>query len=441
MVTQLVPPPKAEADPERELPDVLFEDARRRRRKRWLAGSVSFVVVAIVGGLAIGLSGGGGGSAAATAHAQPHGPAGRGSTGAAALAHDRWRVLTRSPIGAPRFGASVVWDGRELLELGAGTFPRHRLRRGAAAFDPATGRWRRIASVPSAVWPANDLTAWTGSRLFVIGRSSRGNSPSSVTAGLYDPSSNTWRVTPPAPVRLQPAGLGQAVWWAGRVILTAVSGTASDDDTGHVMAYAPDTNRWTVLPLNVPPGHTPNALVMVPTGSGLLLWSMWARGRSVGKHTVEVLSGVDVYRLVRGTWQRLNVQWPQHRTVTPILAGSRVLLAPSPTWCGCSIPFTGGSNGWSLNPETLTITKLPPGPLDVMGPQILWTGAAEISLNANGQDGNRVLPGDIAFLNLTEHRWYSGPRAPRNLSGSTAAWDGSHLLVLDQRGQLLTYGP
>ncbi len=209
MVTQLAPPPPAEADPERELPDMLFEEARRRRRKRWLAGSASFVVAAIVGGLAVGLSGGGGGSAAATAHDRPRGPAGGGSTGAAALAHDRWRVLARSPIGAPPFGASVVWDGRELLELGgSGTFPRHRLRRGAAAFDPAIGQWRRIASVPSAVWPANDLTAWTGSRLFVIGRSSRGNSPSSVTAGLYDPSSNTWRITPPSASPLATRGLG-----------------------------------------------------------------------------------------------------------------------------------------------------------------------------------------------------------------------------------------
>jgi hypothetical protein len=129
--------------------------------------------------------------------------------------------------------------------------------------------------------------------------------------------------------------------------------------------------------------------------------------------------------------------------VTSILAGNRVLLASSQYWCGsgCSPPPFNSGNGWSLNPQTLTITKLPPGPLDAIGPQILWTGAAEISLNANGQDGNRIMPGDIAFLNLTEHRWYAGPRAPRNLSGSTAAWDGSHLLVLDQRGQLLAYGP
>jgi hypothetical protein len=442
MVTQFAPPPEAEADPEREMPDVLFEEARRRRRKRWFAGSASSIAAAIVG-LTVGLSGNGGGSAGAAARDRQRGPADGGSIGAAALAHDRWRVLARSPIGAPPFGASVVWDGHELLELGgSGTFPRHLLRRGAAEFDPTTGRWRRIASIPSAVWPANDLTAWTGSRLFVIGRSSHGISPSSVTAGLYDPASNTWKLTTPVPVRLGPAGLGQAVWWAGRVILTAVSGSGNNE-TGHVMAYDPATNHWTVLPLGVPQGHDPNALVMVGTGRRLLLWSMWSRGRSVAKHTVAVFSGVDVYRLVGGAWRRLNIHWPQHRTVTPIAAGSRVLLASDQPWCGwgCSTPPGNGGNGWSVNPETLTVTRLPPGPFDFVGPQVLWTGAAEISFNANGRYGNRVLPGDIAFLNLAEHRWYLGPRAPRNISGSTAAWDGDHVLVLDQRGQLLSYGP
>ncbi len=45
------------------------------------------------------------------------GVSGHGAGSAAALTHGHWSVLARSPLG-PRFGATVAWDGRELLEIG-----------------------------------------------------------------------------------------------------------------------------------------------------------------------------------------------------------------------------------------------------------------------------------------------------------------------------------
>src|SRR5205807_4897393 len=63
----------------------------------------------------------------------------------------RWRKLPAAPIGA-RTGHQAVWTGREMVVWGG--YPRccpidsviH--DPAAAAFDPATNRWRRIADVP-----------------------------------------------------------------------------------------------------------------------------------------------------------------------------------------------------------------------------------------------------------------------------------------------------
>jgi hypothetical protein len=63
---------------------------------------------------------------------------------AAQISTFRWSDLPSSPLG-PRSEPLLAWTGGELVELGG-------LKNGTAAddgaaFNPATGRWRRIASV------------------------------------------------------------------------------------------------------------------------------------------------------------------------------------------------------------------------------------------------------------------------------------------------------
>lgn len=76
MTTQLPPRerPETEVPREPEHPDVLFEEARRRRRRRWMAG-VAVSGVTIAGVLTLGMAGGGGGGIRGKAHGQPSGPA------------------------------------------------------------------------------------------------------------------------------------------------------------------------------------------------------------------------------------------------------------------------------------------------------------------------------------------------------------------------------
>jgi hypothetical protein len=92
----------------------------------------------------------------------------------------------------------------------------------------------------------------------------------------------------------------------------------------------------------------------------------------------------------------------------------------------------------------LTVTKLPHSPLDDLQPQILWTGATEVALNVGGEmtgPSGRILPGDLAFLDLPATRWYRGQSAPLSTaSGMSAVWDGSALLALATDGRILSYG-
>src|SRR2546421_10317287 len=82
-------------------------------------------------------------------------------------ATDKWRRI--APLPAPRGGASVVWDGREILVVG-GAAGRTAARAGFA-YDPATHRWRRLA--PLEAGPIRAPARWAGSRLLLLGGATR----------------------------------------------------------------------------------------------------------------------------------------------------------------------------------------------------------------------------------------------------------------------------
>jgi hypothetical protein len=187
-------------------------------------------------------------------------------------------------------------------------------------------------------------------------------------------------------------------------------------------------------------------MAIVATSDGVLLWSLWGRTQKTGTNTYTYHSGVDVFRLAgSGTWTNVTGSWPQHQTVDqPVFTGTEILLAPGQIWCGaCSHPAPVDANGYRVDPTTLRVTALPHGPLDDLGPQIIWTGSAQISLNPGGEitgPTENIRPGDIAIWNPHTNKWTRGPRAPEQLGEAPAVWDGHRLLVLAQDGSLLSYG-
>jgi hypothetical protein len=110
-------------------------------------------------------------------------------------AANAWRRLPAMPAN----GGKALWDGHELLVVGAGKSGRATL-----AFDPATRRWRRLAPLPSNV---AESAVWTGKRVFVWG-SSRGFS--------YDLAANRWSALPKWPLRSRS---GPLVAWTGRSLI------------------------------------------------------------------------------------------------------------------------------------------------------------------------------------------------------------------------------
>jgi hypothetical protein len=367
---------------------------------------------------------------------------------ASVLARGRWSVRARSPLGT-RYGPVFVWDGRELLELGgtAGGRLGGAPRDSGGAYDPADHRWRRVASAPSAVQPAGAASVWTGSEVFIFGRPTLPNETPTNVAGLYDPARNHWTVTSRAPVGPfidQPS----AVWTGEDVILAGFTNASHQHVQLQLASYDPATDTWSVLHPPISVAHPSLADAIVATDDGVLLWSLWGRTEKTGPNTYAGYSGVDVFRLSpSGAWGNVTRTWPQHHTVdTPIFTGTKVLVAPGQVWCGaCSPPIPVGDyeHSYVVNPRTLHISPIPHGPLDNLGPQIIWTGGAEIAFNAGGEitgPGNSVFPGDIAIWNPSTRIWARGPRAPKQIDDAPAVWNGSQLYVLAHDGSLLAYG-
>ncbi len=364
------------------------------------------------------------------------------SGSAVALAHGHWSILARSPLGR-RYGPTFVRDGHQLLELGgtAGGHVGGSPSDGAAAYDPTDHRWLRLPDAPRAVLAADAASVWTGRQVFIFGGPTVPNEASTDVAEAFDPTTNRWTVTSKAPVG--PFNAPSAVWTGHRVIL---AGMTAGNPRLEVASYNPATNTWTALQPPISAQHPALAMAMVATNDGVLLWSLWGRSNQTGANTYTYYSGVDAFRLEpSGAWTNVTDSWPQGHTVdSPIFTGRTILVAPGQIWCGlCSHPPPFDEHGYQVDPKTLRITPLPHGPLDDLGPQIIWTGAAEISFNPTGEIAGphiTVLPGDIAIWNPNTRTWSRGPRAPQQIDDAPAVWSGDRLYVLGRNGTLLAYG-
>ncbi|MGH2891488.1 MAG: hypothetical protein ACRDNJ_17880 [Solirubrobacteraceae bacterium] len=282
---------------------------------------------------------------------------------------------------------------------------------GGGAYDPARRQWQQIASVPAVVLPTNAVSVWTGRLVFVFGEAA-------THAGLYDPATNRWTVTAPAPVGAF-ADQPTAVWTGRRVIVAGFARAARQQL--QLASYDPATGAWSRLRLPIPTTHPPMDDAIVATNHGVLLWSMWGRMKKTGANTYTGFSGVDVFRLdPAGVWTDITGHWPQHHTVdSPIFTGSAVLVAPGQVWWGaCSHPAPAGDyeHSYLVDPQSLRMAPLPHGPLDNIGPQVLWTGEAELAINTAGVIGgpDNVRPGDITIYDSRTRHWHRGPERPHN---------------------------
>ncbi len=171
-----------------------------------------------------------------------------------------WRTLARSPL-APSQGPLGAWTGHKLVLVVSGYSPDSKPYPAgfarAAAYDPATDTWRRLAPPPSAALRYGGTAAWDGRELLVLGNASA----VSHTLLAYTPAADRWRRLARPPAGLTPF----KSFWTGRRLIVL-----GGDEASRSFAYDPRTDRWTRLP------HGPlqsAGQTGAWTGHELIVWS------------------------------------------------------------------------------------------------------------------------------------------------------------------------
>lgn len=187
---------------------------------------------------------------------------------------DSWSQPPDGPLGGRRQVVGV-WDGRELILAGGwrnvmGPSGETRVVfTDAAAYNPATRSWRRLASMPTRVEGGDAV--WDGREMLVVGGA----------PGLaYDPATNRWRALPPMTYPRD----GSASVWTGRQALVWGGGTISSGGKvapPHGEAFDPVTNRWSALPVSPLRGRADPLVVW--TGTQMIVWGGYSLD---GKGTV-----------------------------------------------------------------------------------------------------------------------------------------------------------
>jgi hypothetical protein len=161
--------------------------------------------------------------------------------------------LPPSPIPRARPGertpSTLVWSGSELIVWSAVDGSSAGI---GAAFELATGTWRTIAEAPIEFRPFATVT-WTGTEVFVWGGQvddAQGLPISAVDGAAYNPTTDTWRRLPDAPIE---GAQGCCALWTGDevVVLGAGPDLYGMDASGHpgqpgrqTAAYNPETDEW-----------------------------------------------------------------------------------------------------------------------------------------------------------------------------------------------------
>jgi hypothetical protein len=355
----------------------------------------------------------------------------------------RWSALAASPLGV-RNAPLLAMAGGRLFEFGG--FPSGVTWRSAAgaAFDPATGRWQRVASAPAGGSFATDdsSAAWTGRYIAVASGTAASCAPAAAAAGhcwtgaaLYDPAANRWTVLA-LPASFDRLGMASVVW-TGRALVfaavTAVANTAPDRLRLEVAAYSPATGRWQPISPTLPSGHAPGQLYLVDADGHLVLTALWEDPTPPGTWGVdELMMGAA------GSWSDVSDEWPRDLVYGTITAGQAVLATPGDPWCGtlCTGDQSGSDDGYLVNPATLTAAKIPASPLmpaDEGSPDWIWASGAVLTYSSDDGDGLAVFrPGD--------GRWTTLPATPgRPQVISAPVWTGSELLALTTNGRLYAF--
>jgi N-acetylneuraminic acid mutarotase len=177
--------------------------------------------------------------------------------------------------------ASAVLDGRIYI---AGGFEANGDNSNVVeAYDPASGRWQRLAPLPEARDHA--MAAAFGGKFYVFGGGGRGGTTSTVFS--YDPATDAWSRRADMPLRRTAGG---AAVLADRIVVAGGTG----DSPATTMLYDPAADRWTAGP---PLLASREHLAVVADGGRVYV--IGGRWNNELRATNEVLDSTT------GSWRRL----------------------------------------------------------------------------------------------------------------------------------------
>jgi N-acetylneuraminic acid mutarotase len=313
-----------------------------------------------------------------------------------------WQALPPAPLkGARLAGLESVWTGKELIVSGVRAGPDGTFVKStdvAAAYDPATRAWRRLARPQRMDGACGRAAVWTGREMVVWGCFGK--------AAAFDPAGNRWRRLPQAPT-----GEGIAVW-TGRELIGWGGGCCGDAWSGG-SAYDPATNSWrTLAPSPLAPEQRP---VGAWTGRKLILLVSGIQAVD-GKPAPARLARAASYDPATDTWRRIAPP-----------PGPALRFGGTAVWDGRDVVVVGaGAHARTMlayRPETNRWRRLSSSPSGLPGAEAFWTGKRLLVWGGGAES-----PRGLAYDPSTD-RWSSLPPAPLQGSGQTVAWTGRELIA------------
>jgi hypothetical protein len=378
---------------------------------------------------------------------------------ARALARGRWQAMAAAPI-VDRGSAAAAWTGKELLVWGGTSFD---LRSGrpipdskragseGAAYNPATNTWRQLPpapleprTAPAAVWTGTELLVWGGYGAVPSGAGSRAAlMTEQLTDGAaYNPTTDTWRQLPPAPVR---GGMGPGVWTGRELLFVGDPYRASAGGKLTGAAYDPASNRWRRISTSpaiasgaTDPGHLVTDGGRAWTGSRLLVVANHARlGDRQPAGSSSQAAGIPAERVVLAydpaadRWTRRDLGSGALVDGGGVWTGTELLTASQPVLRAdrqCCYALERVPGPGRFDPADGSLRRMSPGPLDTaVSPVLLWTGTALLGF-PSAKDGPM---GDVVAWDPASDRWHALPSPPHRLTGlaPVAVWTGRQLLL------------
>lgn len=317
-----------------------------------------------------------------------------------------WRHLPEAPLRS-RFDALSAWTGDEWLVVG-GRQGTEFLATGAR-YDPERDAWAAMADAPERLSAALQRAAWSGSKLFVWGRSAGGGQ----VGVAYDPGQDRWQRLPDAPLRPR---TGHGLAWVGDELLVW-GGSDEEGPVGNGAAYDPTAGTWRTLP-EAP--LSPGEPLVTPAGDHLLVWTQ--RGEPYGGAAM------------RGA--RYTPDEDRWRPLAPTDAPVGGPSAATAVWTGTSVivccdadpdvaldVYDPVDDEWSPRaaPDTVADRMLHTA-VWTGEEMLLWGGRQDLAVWLRG-NGARYEPNRRAWTAVPE----AAPRIPR--IAHAAAWTGEELLV------------